>query len=71
MPSQLQRARFIGQYLRAYHAQRMMSNLCRGRPYYAQEGYHKHADRLFDEVDRFRGLPGLYWFVAIFIQALF
>ncbi|KAI9887878.1 MAG: hypothetical protein M1823_000266 [Watsoniomyces obsoletus] len=68
MPSQMQRRRFIGQYVQAYHGFRQMHHDCRGEDYVAQQGYDG-VDRLSEEVDRFRGMPGLFWGIWALIQA--
>ncbi|KAF9889749.1 hypothetical protein FE257_007055 [Aspergillus nanangensis] len=59
MPTRSVRRQFLTEYVQSY-------GQCRGFPEASQK---EIVDRLFDDVDRFRGIPGLYWGVWALIQA--
>lgn len=53
MPTRTVRRQFLTEYVKSYaHHQ--------GIPESSQKSI---VDQLFDDVDRFRGIPGLYWYV--------
>jgi len=57
LPTRAQRRNFLSTYLQAY-------NSFRGRDFIPRE-----LDQLMDEVDIFRGVPGLYWGIWGLVQA--
>jgi ethanolamine kinase len=57
MPTRTQRRDFLAAYLSAYNA------------FLDREFKQSEMDQLFDEVDLFRGAPGLYWGIWALIQA--
>ncbi|KAH0536415.1 hypothetical protein FGG08_006713 [Glutinoglossum americanum] len=61
MPTRSVRRGFLREYLRSYkHHNRLHS---------ATEGEDAEIQRLFEEVDLFRGVPGFYWGIWALIQA--
>ncbi|KAH2418621.1 hypothetical protein KXV44_008492 [Aspergillus fumigatus] len=59
MPTRSVRRQFLTEYVKSY-------SHYRGIPECAQQ---EIVDRLYEDVDRFRGIPGLYWGVWALIQA--
>ncbi|RHZ56177.1 hypothetical protein CDV55_102707 [Aspergillus turcosus] len=59
MPTRSVRRQFLTEYVKSY-------SQYRGVPESAQQ---EIVDRLYEDVDRFRGIPGLYWGVWALIQA--
>ncbi|KAL4809496.1 kinase-like domain-containing protein [Aspergillus unguis] len=59
MPTRSVRKGFLTEYVRSYAQHK-------GMPESSQP---EIVDKLFDDVDRFRGLPGLYWGIWALIQA--
>lgn len=53
MPTRSVRRQFLTEYVKSY-------SQYRGIPDCAQQ---EIVDRLYEDVDRFRGIPGLYWYV--------
>ncbi|KAK3487328.1 kinase-like domain-containing protein [Neurospora crassa] len=64
LPTRVQRREFITAYIRAYYAYQ-------GKKNGTTADYDEAAevDRLLNEVDVFRGLPGFYWGIWALIQA--
>ncbi|EAA35875.1 hypothetical protein GE21DRAFT_923 [Neurospora crassa] len=64
LPTRVQRREFITAYIRAYYAYQ-------GKKNGTTADYNEAAevDRLLNEVDVFRGLPGFYWGIWALIQA--
>ena len=62
MPSRSQRRAFLSEYLRSYrqHASSVVADRCVRD---GKDGKDALLDRLFQEVDRFRGVPGFFWCV--------
>lgn len=61
MPSRVQRREFLREYLRSYQHHRGEM---------PPEGDEDHQlERLFEQVDLFRGVPGFYWGIWALIQA--
>lgn len=60
LPTRPQRRDFIEQYIRSYFAHLSHSD---------KIDEAAEAQRLFDEVDTFRGIPGFYWGIWALIQA--
>lgn len=54
MPTRSVRRQFLTEYVQSY------SEFC-GVP---ESAWEDIVNRLFDDVDRYRGMPGLYWYVA-------
>jgi ethanolamine kinase len=59
LPTRAHRKQFLGEYLRSYHF-----NLQDGSFATAKE-----LNELYDQIDLYRGLPGLYWGIWALIQA--
>ncbi|KAI9372490.1 kinase-like domain-containing protein [Aspergillus egyptiacus] len=59
MPTRTVRRQFLTEYVRSYAQHRELPDSSQA----------EIVDRLFEEVDRFRGLPGLYWGIWALIQA--
>ncbi|RHZ44496.1 putative ethanolamine kinase [Aspergillus thermomutatus] len=59
MPTRSVRRQFLTEYVKSY-------SQFRGIPASSQQ---EMVDRLYEDVDRFRGIPGLYWGVWALIQA--
>ncbi|PWY89738.1 putative ethanolamine kinase [Aspergillus heteromorphus CBS 117.55] len=59
MPTRTVRHQFLSEYVRSYSHHR-------GIP---EESQPEIVERLYEDVDRFRGIPGLYWGVWSLIQA--
>ncbi|KAK3354116.1 kinase-like domain-containing protein [Neurospora tetraspora] len=64
LPTRAQRREFITEYIRAYYAHQSEKNGTTADFDEAAE-----VDRLLNEVDVFRGLPGFYWGIWALIQA--
>lgn len=64
LPTRSQRREFITEYIRAYYAYKNEQNGTAADFDEAAE-----VDRLLNEVDVFRGLPGFYWGIWALIQA--
>ncbi|SLM37577.1 choline ethanolamine kinase [Lasallia pustulata] len=60
LPTRSQRRRFVREYLASYYSHLLLKSV----PVADSE-----VDRLFDEVDLFRGIPGFYWGIWALIQA--
>ncbi|KXG46845.1 Choline/ethanolamine kinase [Penicillium griseofulvum] len=59
MPTKSVRRQFLTEYTKSYCEQRGLDASSQG----------EIVDRLYEDVDRFRGIPGLYWGVWALIQA--
>lgn len=60
LPTQSVRRAFIEEYLSCYASHSSLPS---------DVDQHSHVDRLFEEVDDYRGVPGLYWGIWALIQA--
>lgn len=60
LPTRSVRRAFIEDYLRCYTSH---------TPLPSDVDQHTYAGRLFEEVDAYRGVPGLYWGIWALIQA--
>lgn len=58
MPTRSVRRQFLTEYVQSY-------SQFRGVPESSRE---EIVDRLFHDVDRYRGMPGLYWYVAAVLE---
>ena len=67
LPTRSQRRGFIEEYLRSYYVHKDLGVVTNGNSHAA--GYQESPDSLFETVDRFRGVPGLYWGIWALIQA--
>ncbi|KAI1180492.1 kinase-like protein [Nemania sp. FL0916] len=63
LPTRAQRLEFIREYIRTYFS------LAAGAETGEEIDEEAEAQRLFDEVDMFRGVPGFYWGIWALIQA--
>lgn len=55
MPTRAVRRQFLTEYIKSY-------SLHKGIPESSQKDL---VDRLYEDVDRFRGIPGLYWYICL------
>ena len=67
LPTRSQRRGFIEEYLQSYYAHKDSEAVTNGTSH--ASAYKESPDALFDTVDRFRGVPGLYWGIWALIQA--
>lgn len=68
LPTCSQRRTFIHHYIRSYFE--LLPDPCRvGATATTTEQLQSEADKLFEEVDLFRGVPGFYWGIWALIQA--
>ncbi|BCR86256.1 putative ethanolamine kinase [Aspergillus chevalieri] len=59
VPTRFVRRQFLSQYIQSYRYHREIPD----------SAHEEMVDRLYEDVDRFRGIPGLYWGVWALIQA--
>ena len=67
LPTRSQRFRFIEAYLDSYFSYAQPKVMANGNT--QANGEYLTASTLFDTVERFRGVPGLYWGIWALIQA--
>jgi ethanolamine kinase len=60
MPTRAVRRQFLTEYVNSY-------THFKGLPESSQKAI---VDQLFDDVDRFRGIPGLYWYVCLLYRGM-
>lgn len=65
LPTRSQRREFITEYVRSYFGQAAEGGGING----SQHDVNAEVDRLADEVDVYRGVPGFYWGIWALIQA--
>lgn len=68
LPTRSQRRGFIQEYLRSYRAHKDAAAIPNGNSH--QLGYDESSTEFFETIDRFRGVPGLYWGIWALIQAI-
>jgi len=52
VPTRFVRRQFLSQYIQSYRYHREIPD----------SAHEEMVDRLYEDVDRFRGIPGLYWY---------
>ena len=71
LPTRSQRKAFLQQYVSSYRSnQKHPNKIVNGASHESTSGVHtEDVDILMEEVDQFRGIPGLYWGIWALIQA--
>ena len=67
IPTRSQRQAFVEEYLQSYYSFQDLGAASNGTSHAA--GHKESPTTLFDRIDRFRGVPGLYWGIWALIQA--